>query len=76
MSDTALESSGVGVGVGLPGFVVLLGDGLGDGDAEGVEPAAGCFRPFLTRARILAKSGLPGRTTSAVSGSDRIEPPF
>ena len=37
---------------------------------------AGGFRPFLTSLRILAKSGWPGCTTSDVSGSDRIEPPF
>ena len=37
---------------------------------------AGGFRLFFTRARILAKSGLPGCTTSEVNGSERIEPPF
>src|SRR5512141_2929049 len=73
-SDAATESSGVAVGVGLPGFFVVVGVGVGDTDV--LELALGCFRAFLTSARILAKSGFPGWTTSEVSGSDRIEPPF
>ena len=60
-SDSAAESSGVAVGVGvLDDFLVLVGVGVGDGDAEVAGLADGCFRPFLTSARILAKSGLPG----------------
>src|SRR6478735_6282997 len=72
-SDSACESSGVGE---LDDFLVLVGVGVGDGDAEVEALGAGCFRPFCTSARILAKSGLAGRTTLAVSGSERIEPPF
>src|SRR6478736_1249742 len=76
-SEPAIPSSGVAVGVGvLDDFLVFVGVGVGDGDAEVAGRAVGCFRPFFTSARILAKSGLPGLTTLAVSGSERIEPPF